>query len=183
MRNNWVVRFAQDQDIVKKEMWTKNCNTRATPEQLAELMRCLEQNEPFPKSAIHLVTPDRLFRLKKKTAPKMTKEEKVKMPLGREGGDAAPGHLPLSSTSHRTMPKGSRVKSQRRKKRKGSRPQKLDRVGSRSNDGHLYQGFQSSETAIIFSKVGLKEQLLDFCTRGALGRAHTVHVSLLLYDC
>ena len=61
MRNNWVVRFAQDQDIVKKEMWTKNCNTRATPEQLAELMRCLEQNEPFPKSFMHLVTPDRLL--------------------------------------------------------------------------------------------------------------------------
>jgi hypothetical protein len=141
MRNNWVVRFAQDQDIVKKEMSTKNCNTRATPEQLAELMRCLEQNEPFPKSLMHLVTPDRLFRLKNKTAPKMTKEEEVKMPLGGEGGDTAPSHLPLSSTSHPTMPKEAGVETQHRSKRKRNKPKKLAPAGSRSNHSHLYQGF------------------------------------------
>ena len=175
MRNDWVVRFAENRGIVKKKMWFKKCNIRASQKELAELQRCLEQKVPYPKSLMHLVTAHRLFRLKNKKALKEKREEKVKMSLGGLCGDTAPGHLP----------KGAQVKSKLHKHRKNSRPRKLARVGSCSNDGHLYQGFQSNETAIIFSKVGLKEQLLNFCTRGALGRAHTVRVSLLLqlYDC
>ena len=175
MRNDWVVRFAEKRGIVKKKMWSKKCNIRASPKELAELQRCLEQNVLFPKSLSHLVTADRLFRLKNKKAQIEIKDKEVK--TNQEGlcGDRAPDRLP----------KGKRVKSKLKNRRKNSRPEKLAPVGSHSNDGHLYQGFQSSETAIIFSKVGLKEQLLNFCTRGALGRAHTVHVSLLLqlYDC
>ena len=175
MRNDWVVRFAENKGIVEKKMWSKKRNIRASPEEMAELQRCQELNIPYPKSIMHLVTADRLFRLKNKKPRKEKREEKVETYQDGLCGDTAPDHLP----------NGARVKSKLNNYRKNSRPKKLARVGSCSNDGHLYQGFQSNETAIIFSKVGLKEQLLNFCTRGALGRAHTVHVSLLLqlYDC
>jgi hypothetical protein len=54
MRNDWVVRFAEKQGVVKKKMWSKKRNIRASPEEMAELQRCQELNIPYPKSILHL---------------------------------------------------------------------------------------------------------------------------------